>query len=209
MKKILTLFFLVTVVVVHAQHWSVGGNAGVSFSNYKAKTPWKEVSNIGLSVGAKAFRQFNANYGMTLELHYVQKGYYHKICNTVYDQLAANYIEVPIMMDYAFDIPSLKNWRVHVNLGLYAAYWLSAKYKMKGFDQATEDFDFKKGKASRFDAGPNAGGRIEYILKSGTLSLDFRYELGLLDLQKQINDNTKNTNRAFIAGVTYMKPIGK
>lgn len=38
--------------------------------------------------------------------------------------------------------------------------------------------------------------RIEYLLKNGSLSLDLRYALGLADLQKQVNDNTKNSNRA-------------
>lgn len=208
MKKILAILLL-SPIFSHAQLWSLGGNAGVSFSNYKAKTPWKEVSNMGFSVGAKGFKQINANYGFTIELHYIQKGYFHKVCNDIYDQLEANYIEVPIMLDYSIIVPSLQNWKAHLNLGIYGAYWLSGKYKMKGFDETSEDFDFEKSKASRFDFGPNVGGRIEYILKNGSVSLDFRYELGLLDLQKQVNDNTKNTNRAFIIGLTYLKPLSK
>ncbi|HEY3402535.1 MAG TPA: porin family protein [Ohtaekwangia sp.] len=209
MKKILTLISIVFPIITHAQLWSIGGNAGVSFSNYKAKTPWKEVSNMGFSFGVKGFKQINANYGFTAELHYIQKGYFHKVCNDIYDQLEANYIEVPIMLDYSIIVPSLQNWKAHLNLGIYGAYWLSGKYKMKGFDETSEDFDFEKSKASRFDFGPNVGGRVEYILKNGSVSLDFRYELGLLDLQKQVNDNTKNTNRAFIVGVTYLKPLSR
>jgi len=96
-----------------------------------------------------------------------------------------------------------------VNLGIYGAYWLSGKYKMKGFDESTATFDFDRSKASHFDVGPNAGGRIEYMLKNGSLSLDFRYELGLLDLQKQLNDNTKNVNRACVVGLTYLKPLSR
>jgi len=209
MKKILSLIILFLPAIAFSQIWYVGGNAGVSFSNYKAKTPWKEVSNMGFSVGAKAFKQINSNYGLTMELHYIQKGYFHKVCNDIYDQFEANYIEVPVMMDYTFIVPSLQNWRGHVNLGVYAAYWLSGKYKMKGFDETSEDFDFKKNEVTRFDFGPNAGGRIEYILKNGSISLDFRYEIGLLDLQKQANDNTKNTNRSFIVGLTYLKPLSR
>ncbi|HEY3402542.1 MAG TPA: porin family protein [Ohtaekwangia sp.] len=209
MKKILTLISIVFPIIVHAQLWSIGGNAGVSFSNYKAKTPWKEVANMGFSAGVKGFKQINSNYGITVELHYIQKGYFHKVCDDIYDQLEANYIEVPIMLDYSIIVPSLQNWKAHINLGIYTAYWLSGKYKMKGYDETSEDFDFQENEASRFDFGPNAGGRIEYILKNGSISLDFRYELGLLDLQKQVNDNTKNTNRAFIVGLTYLKPLSK
>jgi Outer membrane protein beta-barrel domain len=193
----------------YAQLIYLGGNAGVTFSNYKAKTPWKEVPNMGFSAGLKGFKQINANYGIVVELQYIQKGYYHKVCNDTYDQLEASYVEVPVMMDYTFIVPSLQNWRGHLNLGIYGAYWLSGQYKMKGYDATQEDFDFKKSNAKRFDFGPNIGGRIEYLLNNGALSLDFRYELGVLDLQKQVNDNTKNVNRAFIVGVSYFKPISK
>jgi hypothetical protein len=209
MKKILLIITFLFPLIAQAQLWSVGGNAGVSFSNYKAKTPWKEVSNMGFTFGVKGFKQVNSNFGMTVELQYIQKGYYHKVCNDIYDQLEANYLEVPIMIDYAIIIPSLQNWKAHLSLGIYGAYWLSGKYKMKGFDETREDFDFKQSEASRLDFGPNAGGRIEYILKNGSLSLDFRYELGLLDLQKQVNDDTNNVNRAFIVGLTYLKPLTK
>src|SRR5688572_23124974 len=130
--KIIIIIAMLAPIYTKAQLWYIGGNAGVAFSNYKAKTPWKEVSNMGFSVGMKGFKQINANYGFTVELHYIQKGYFHKVCDDIYDQLEANYIEVPIMLDYTFIVPSLQNWRGHLNLGVYAAYWLSGKYKMKG-----------------------------------------------------------------------------
>src|SRR6187399_2242334 len=114
MKKILLTLLIVTPILSHAQLWSIGGNAGVSFSNYKAKTPWKEVSNMGYSFGMKGFKQVNSNFGVTLELQYIQKGYYHKVCDDIYDQLEANYLEVPIMIDYAIIVPSLQNWKAHL-----------------------------------------------------------------------------------------------
>lgn len=209
MKNLLVIIFAFTSTTASAQVWYIGAKAGTTFSNYKAKTPWKEVANMGFAVEVKGFKQVNSNFGYTVGLGYIQKGYFHKVCNTIYDQLETNYIEVPVMIDYTFIIPSLENWKVHANVGVYAAYWMSAKYKTEGFDSDGEEFDFEKNKASRFDFGPNAGGRIEYLLKNGSLSLDFRYELGLADLQKQVNDNTKNTNRAFIVGLTFLKPLSK
>lgn len=160
-------------------------------------------------MGLTAYKQLKSNWGINLELQYIQKGYYHKICNTISDKLQANYIELPIMFDYTFIVPSLRNVKGHVNLGFYTAYWSSAKYLMEGFDERSEAFDFDTNKASRIDLGPNAGGRIEYILNSGSLSLDFRYEVGVIDLQKRINDDTANTNRALIVGVSYLKLLGK
>jgi hypothetical protein len=205
MKRILIALIVLLPSLGFGQNWYIGAKGGATLSNYKAKTPWKEVSNIGFTFGLSAYKQTKRNWGVSFELAYIQKGYYHKVCNDIYDQLDANYLEIPVMADYAFIIPSLENFKAHLNLGFYAAFWLNGKYKMKGFDESSEEFDFSKSKASRFDLGPNAGGRIEYILKNGSLNLDFRYELGVLDLQKQVNDGTNNTNRTFVIGVSYMK----
>jgi hypothetical protein len=207
MKNLILILLLVAPAVGNAQIWYVGGKGGVSFSNYKSRTPWKEVTNVGYTFGVSAFKQVSTNIGVGLEFQYIQKGYYHKICNTITDQLDANYLEIPVMFDYTFLIPGLTNWKAHANVGFYAGYWLSAKYRMQGFDTATEDFDFDKSGARRFDFGPNAGGRIEYILKHGSLSLDCRYELGILDMQSGRNNDIKNTNRALVIGINYMKVL--
>ena len=190
MRKTLLVILVIMPCLSHAQLWHLGAHAGVSFSNYKSKTPWKEALNTGLAFEVIGYKQVNSKFGYRIVISYVQKGYFHKICNDITDQLKANYIEVPVMIDYTFIIPALKNWKTHLNAGAYTAYWVSAKYKMKGFDETDEEFDFTKSKASRFDFGPSAGGRIEYILQNGNLSLDFRYELGLADLQKLSNDDT-------------------
>jgi hypothetical protein len=207
MKKIL-LFVLVIVSQTAIAQWQIGGTAGLTLSNYKSKTPWKEVSNTGFAFGITSYKQMNPNWAVQLQLTYIQKGYFHKICNTIYDKLEANYIEIPVMADYSFLLP-MKNFKGHTNLGLYTAYWVGAKYKTKGFDENSEPFDFKKNNASRFDVGPLAGFRIEYILNNGSISLDLRYEIGLLDLQKSETDNTKNSNRAMIIGLSYIKPFGR
>lgn len=208
MKKLLLTLLIISPLATSAQIWYIGGKAGVTFSNYKTQTPWKEASNMGFTAGVTAYTQVMNNFGLNLELHYIQKGYYHKVCNTITDKLEANYVEIPIMVDYGFLIPGLKNFKAHATLGVYTSYWLSGKYKMEGFNTSSEDFDFDKSNAKRFDFGPNAGGRIEYVLKNSSLSLDFRYELGLLDLQKKVNDDTSNTNRAMVIGISYMKVIG-
>ena len=207
MKKIILILILLVPTLVKAQVWYVGGKGGVSFSNYKSRTPWKEVTNTGYTFGVTAFKQVSKNIGIGFELQYIQKGYYHKICNTITDQLDANYLEIPVMFDYTFLIPGMTNWKAHANVGFYGGYWLSGKYRMQGFDRSSEDFDFDNSGARRFDFGPNAGGRIEYILKHGSISLDCRYELGLLDMQSKSNDDIKNTNRALVVGINYMKVL--
>jgi len=211
MKRFFLLAILIfSATMVSAQIYYVGIKAGPTLSNYKTKTPWKEVSNLGYTFGFVGYKQINANIGIGAELQYIQKGYYHKVCNTITDKLKAQYLEVPVMFDYTFIIPGLQNFKLHGNVGIYMAYWLSGKYQTEGFDtsESSEDFDFDKSNAKRFDFGPNLGGRLEYFLKNGSISLDLRYELGIIDLQNKLNDNTNNNNRAFIIGVSYMIPLG-
>lgn len=193
-----------------AQIWYLGVKAGPTFSNYKTRTPWKEATNIGYTFGGVVYKQVSANLGIGAELQYIQKGYFHKVCNTITDRLRAQYLEVPIMADYAFIVPGLRNFKLHANAGIYMAYWVSGKYQTEGFGagNSSESFDFSANNAKRFDFGPNAGGRLEYIMNNGTVSLDLRYELGIVDLQNRLNDNTNNNNRAFILGISYMKPLG-
>jgi hypothetical protein len=208
MKTTVFLIIFLSISTFASAQWYVGIKAGPTVSNYKTKTPWKEVSNLGYHFGVTAFKQIDEHVGVNVELQYIQKGYYHKICNSISDKLQANYLEIPLMFDYGFSIPKLKNFKGHANLGVYTAYWLSGKYQTKGFDSADETFDFKKSNASRFDFGPNVGARIEYLLKKGgSISLDCRYEIGLLDLEKKADDNTNNANRALIVGVTYLRPL--
>ena len=204
MKKLIAVIFIILPLACSAQ-WHVGGKASVSFSNYKTKTPWKEIANTGFAAGFTAFKQVKINMGYSIGLEFIQKGYNHKICNTITDELEANYLEVPIMLNYTFLIPGVKNFKGHANAGFYTAYWISGKYKTQGFSTQSEDFNFESSEASRFDLGPSAGGRIEYVLRNGAISLDLRYELGLLDLQKKVSDNTRNTNRTFIIGISYLK----
>ncbi len=210
MRIAFLILFLFSASLASAQIWYIGVKAGPTFSNYKTKTPWKEASNIGYTFGFTSFKQMGPHFGLALDLHYIQKGYYHKVCNTITDKLEAHYLEVPIMVDYTFIMPGLKNFKLHANVGVYTAYWLNGIYKTKGYDPggASDNVDFSQTGTKRFDFGPNVGGRLEYFLKNGSLSLDLRYELGILDLQSNAHDNTNNTNRAFIVGISYMKPLG-
>lgn len=208
MKKILLPLFVFISSTTIAQ-WSVGGKAGVTFSNYKTKTPWKEASNLGYTFGVAGYSKFNDNFGFNIELQYIQKGYNHQICDTFYDKLKATYIEIPMLLDYGFSVPGVENLKIHANLGFYSAYWLSGEYETKIDDEGfTETFEFEDSGASRFDFGPSGGARLEYLLKHSSISLDFRYEMGLIDLQKKVSDDVSNVNRAMVVGVSYLMMLG-
>jgi hypothetical protein len=57
MKKFVLPIFLVMPVLSMAQIRYVGPKAGVTVSNYKSRTPWKEVTNTGYAAGVNAFKQ--------------------------------------------------------------------------------------------------------------------------------------------------------
>jgi hypothetical protein len=208
MNKLIIFVFALLTGTAHGQ-WYIGGKAAAAFSRYKSKTPWTEAANTGYSLGLTSTRQINADVAVNIELEYIRKGYLHKVCNTITDALNTTYVEVPVMIDYAFDIRRLKNFRTHITGGVYGAYWLSGKYKTQGFDNVGEEnFDFRKNKASHLDFGPNVGFKIEYILPNGSLSLDFRFEKGLIDMEKLPTDNTSNTNQTMLIGLSYKKLMG-
>lgn len=205
--KSLTVILSLLTCTAYGQ-WFIGGKAAATFSNYKTKTPWTESAKTGYAIGLTATRQIKSNLGLNIELGYVQKGYYHKICNAVSDELNANYIEAPLLINYSFGFSSLRNLKGHIGFGVYGAYWLNGKYKTRGYDVPEENFNFEKNRATRFDFGPAASARIGYLLPNGSIFFDVRFEKGIIDLQKKANDNTGNTNTSMIIGISYVKLMG-
>ncbi|HLT73989.1 MAG TPA: porin family protein [Ohtaekwangia sp.] len=200
---VIALFFP---TIGFGQIWHAGIKAGVALSNFRNPTSWTEGIHTGYSFGATAYKQIRSNFGLGFEFQYQQKGYNHVLCETITDKLHAEYLEVPIMADYVFLIPGVKNLKGHVNAGGYAAYWLKGRYEMTGFGETEESFDFERSSARRFDFGPVAGGRLEWVRNHGSFSLDFRYAHGVSDMIKNKSDDTsRNTNRTFIVGLSYMR----
>jgi hypothetical protein len=108
MKKFLLLSILsFSATIASAQIYFVGIKAGPTLSNYKTKTPWKEASNVGYTFGFVGYKQINANIGIGAEVQYIQKGYFHKVCKTITDKLKAQYLEIPILVDYTL---SFRGW---------------------------------------------------------------------------------------------------
>jgi len=197
----LTILMLACISSPVVAQWHLGGKIGVSFSHYESKVTCTEVPKTGLFAGVTAVRDMGDHLGLGIDLLYIQKGYYHKVCNTIYDKLDANYVELPVQLTYRFVV--FKNFQAAFNLGVYSAFWLSGRYRMQGFDASVEEVSLEA--FNRLDFGPGGGGRIQYILRQGSMSLDFRYARGLVDMATNPNDDTKNINRCFTVGVAYMK----
>ncbi len=203
--KLLIAVALFCPTILSGQIWHAGLKAGAAFSNFKSPTPWTEAIHTGYSFGATAYKQIRNNFGLGFDLQYIQKGYNHVLCASITDKLQAEYIEVPVMADYVFLIPGIRNFKGHINVGAYGAYWVKGRYKMNGFGQSGESFEFTRSSARRFDFGPVAGGRIEWVRSHGSFSLDFRYAYGVADMLQNDDDGVRNTNRTLLIGLSYMK----
>lgn len=206
MKKHLTLGLIFVSHLACAQ-WYIGGRTGFTLSDYRSRTNFSGVSNKGIAVGITAYKLINAHAGLHFGLDYIEKGYQHQVCSSISDRLETTYLEVPFMFDYSF--PIVHNFRCHTRIGGYAAYWMTARYKSEGYDDASSKFDFKKNKAKRLDYGPNVGVLIEYTLNNSKLGLEIKYEMGMRDMQSIAGDNTKNVNRTWVIGLAYMLPLTK
>ncbi|MEI9918056.1 MAG: porin family protein [Bacteroidota bacterium] len=206
MRVILVCCLLFVSASVFAQ-FSIGFKAGMSMSDYTVKTKYTKSNKAGLAGGLVLMNTIGKNMGIEANFLYVQKGYNHQICNQCYDKFTSNFIEIPVTLRYSFYLPKisskLDDLRLHAAGGLYLSQWLNAKYQTKIFnDKTTENYVFSGEK--RLDFGPNVGAGLDYALFSGSLSLDFRYSYGLVDMSTPGSSNAQK-NRSAILSLTYLK----
>jgi hypothetical protein len=206
MKNLITIIALLISVPSFAQ-LSVGLKAGVSLSDYTVKTKYNKSNKGGLAAGIVVMNNIGRNMAIQGDLLYVQKGYNHQICNQCYDKFTSTFIEVPLSLRYSFYLPKisskLDNFKAHASGGIYFSRWLNAKYETKIFDdKMSEDYVFSGEK--RADFGPNVGAGLDYALFSGSLSFDFRYSYGLVDMSAPGSTNAQK-NRSMILSLSYLK----
>ncbi len=208
MKKLSILFVLFSIASssVFAQ-FSIGVKAGVSLSDYSVKTKYDKSNKGGIATGLVLMNTIGKNMALQADLLYVQKGYNHQICNQCYDKFTSTFIEVPLTLRYSFYLPKisskLENFKAHASGGVYFARWMNAKYETKIFnDKITENYAFSG--ENRADFGPNFGAGLEYALFSGSLVLDFRYSLGVVDMSPPGSTNAQK-NKSAILSLGYIK----
>jgi hypothetical protein len=200
MRTFLILLFSLALHKASAQ-WFVGVKAGTVLANYKSPTYFKSAYKQGLLFGVTASKKINYDFEVQINAEYVQKGYYHYVCNTIYEKFETTFIQFPVLLGY--NVPLADKLKLHLKAGGYGAWWLSGRYKTSGFNPSDDNFDFSAREARRFDFGPVAGAEIEYLLLNGNLfGLEFRYDLGLQDMETSVDSGT-NTNRMMYLGAHY------
>jgi hypothetical protein len=179
----------------------------MSMSDYTVKTKYTKSNKGGIAGGLVLMNTIGKNMGLEANILYVQKGYNHQICNQCYDKFTTTFIEIPLALRYSFYLPKisskLDDLKIHAIGGIYFSRWLNGKYETKIFDDKTsENYVFNGEK--RLDFGPNVGAGLDYALFSGSLSFDFRYSYGLVDMSAPGSTNAQK-NRSAILSLTYLK----
>lgn len=170
-------------------HFSIGGKAGVTFSNM-AFTPSIEQSLIqGMSVGAVARYTEEKYFGLVAELNIEQRGWKETFDETHFRfQRRLTYLQLPVMTHIYFGSRTFKGF---FNLGPSVGYMI-AENTTANFDYnnpaATEGFPIANRHVNqmnmtiknKFDYGICAGAGIELIIRRRhSLLLEGRYYYGL------------------------------
>jgi len=185
------------------KNYLITNNAAQSSTNYN--------SALGVGVGLPILYQFTKWFALKADPNYTQKNY--KITRTgfyrgIYQNNTNAYIQLPILANFSFGGTRVRGF---MNMGLYGAYWISAKVKgvepniLNLIDTAVnsttilnenngysynEKYQFDNIKDNRLEMGWLAGVGISYILKSASrLFVEARYTSSLTDQQKQYQTN--------------------
>lgn len=193
-RLIFSAILLMSLAPVFAQrvydpHFSLGGKAGVTFSNM-AFTPSIEQSMIqGISIGAVARYTEEKFFGIVAEFNIEQRGWKETFDETAFTyQRRLTYLQLPVMTHIYFGSHRMKGF---VNLGPSVGYMIadgiSSNFdyrnpaSVEGFPIANRHInqmamDIKK----RFDYGICAGAGIEITFRrKHSFLLEGRYYYGL------------------------------
>ena len=187
------------------KNYLVTSNQAQAFTNYDPKG--------GFSFGVPLLYQYNDWFALQSGLSYTQKNY--QITRTgyfqgIYQKNTNSYLELPILAHFSFGDEQLKGF---INLGGYAAYWMSDHLKgvetnvLNTVDSSSasntlstntgsygysysEPYQFSTLKDKRLELGWIAGAGISYETISGhRFLIEGRYTSSVTDQQKNYQLN--------------------
>ena len=196
MKNLLltTVMFIFITSMSYAQF---GVRLGANMANFSVDDDVEYKSKLGFSAGVFYKLKAGDKLAIQPELNLVQQG--SKLEDDGVDvTLSANYIQIPVLLKYAFGNAEKTNF--FIQAGPYVGIGVG-KIKLKscaGEDCETEEEDFGEETLKSSDFGLNLGAGVNINSK---LSIDIRYGLGLSDIDSEDDISAKNT--AINLGVGY------
>lgn len=221
MKRILSaLLFLAFMNTLSAQK-ILGLRAGINISNWATENLLEEDSEtnsiFGYQTGLLAEFNINERLAFQPEILYIQKGLGFKLEDFGFgtaseNEFVLNYLEIPMLLKIRFR-PSTDAPSFYSVIGPSVGYILSGKNKatftfMGMTESISEKIDLDDAGFSRFDFSLLAGFGINIPTGPGNIIVDFRYLLGLNNLNDESGDEIKARNRGFGFTAGYTIPLG-
>ncbi len=232
MKKQISFIAIILFLVmafepsVYSQSFTVGGKIGMGFSTYSnwderngGDDNFKRSPLTGLQISLIGKYKFNDLLGLQAELQFITKGERYtdeqnlnNVSTTYKRKRYVNYLTLPVLVNVTHSFNAIL---VYGNFGPYFGLGLTGKSivtePVKG---GGKEVVFKQGESRRFDMGLCLGAGVGYRLGPGNLMLDFRYDLGFVDIYSTADEdkgtNYKATcNRTFGIAIGYLIPLGK
>jgi hypothetical protein len=175
----------------------VGPKVGMNFSKFSqwSYTGYEVKNRIGYQLGVVGDFGFTNRFSFQTELNFISKGT-KGIYGTVEETKRMPAIQIPLLAKYTFSLLGLK--RVYVNGGVYSTTRIGSGKVIYEDGAVYDDYHW-----TRFDWGFSAGCGAEYPTKDGIWGLDLRYDLGMVDIYRQMDENTKSRFRSFQFALTY------
>jgi opacity protein-like surface antigen len=182
--------------------WEVGGLIGLNIAGISVPSGTSSEdysSRVGFGIGAVVDRPLTEQIILHVEPMFLQKG------GTVKDpevtlKFKVNYIEIPIMVKYAFLINS--SLVPYAMAGPNLGFLTGAKFENDAGDSQDE-----KDNTNTFDFGLGLGGGVSYPYGNLTFFAETRYVFGLTNINAESDESTvKNRGLLILVGVTL--PVG-
>lgn len=174
-----------------------GPKVGMNFSKFSqwSYTDFEVKNRIGYQLGVVGDFGFTNRFSFLTELNFISKGA-KGISGTFEETKRMPAIQIPLLAKYTFSLPRLK--RVYANGGVYFTTRIGSGKVIYDDGKVYDDYHW-----TRFDWGFSAGCGAEYPTKDGIWGLDLRYDLGMVDIYRQMDENTKSRFRSFQFALTY------
>ena len=149
------------------------------------------------------------NFGLQVELNYVQRGWEERPRDAMGNRLSSRYYRVNL--DYA-EVPVLahgyfgkRNLRVFANAGMYLAYLLSHDTERANLpDDEDISLFYQAQFQNRMDLGVRGGGGVEVVTKVGMFQAEGSYSFGLNSIMdknvREVPHIVQNTTIAITLG---------
>lgn len=160
-----------------------------SYSNFETK------NRVGYQFGIVGDFGFTNRFSIQTELNFISKG--TKGVSDAYEEIKRMpSIQIPLLAKYTFSFLGLR--RVYANGGVYSTTRIG-----DGKIEYQDGFVYDDYHWTRFDWGFSLGCGAEYPTKDGIWGLDLRYDLGVVDIYRQMDEDTKSRFRSFQFAATY------